>query len=122
MIDISIIPTQMRILGGAEFRPHSGIFLYAAHDGAWNCPSRHHARIDTHFNSWIRGEVAMNMAPSMDPGWEWGHRPAAGHHAPLEDGAGKRGKMLAAGLKIATTDGILLAINALFALILPGPS
>jgi hypothetical protein len=121
MIDVSIIPTQMRILGGAEFG-HSQGFSYMQLLMALEMPPPGIMLGSTPISILgFEGKYAMNMVPSMDPGWEWAIASPKGIMPPSKMVPEKGGKMLGAGLKLATTDGTLLAINALFALILPGP-
>jgi hypothetical protein len=122
MIDVSIIPTQIRVFGGAEFG-HTPDFTYMQILMGLELPPPGIMLGPSIPVSIVGGEgkYAMNMGPSMDPGWEWAISPPRGI-MPLSKMVPSKGdKMLALGLKLGTTDGHMLTINALMALMLPGP-
>jgi hypothetical protein len=124
MIDITVLPMEMRIFAGAEFghKPPPEPFSYMQIFMGLELPPPGIMLGQTPLAiRGFEGKYAMNMEPSMDPGWEWAIAPPRGITPLSKMVPGKGGKMLGAGLKIATTDGWLLEISALFALILPGP-
>lgn len=124
MIDLTIIPTEIRIMGGAQFGrtlpPDE--FSYMQIMMALELPPPGIQLGSTPLAiRGFEGKHAMNMRPSMDPGWEWAITPPRGI-TPLSKMIPEKGsKLLGAGLKIVTTDGNMVIINALLALMLPGP-
>lgn len=125
MIDITIIPVEFRIMGGAEFgrtKPPQDIFEYMQIMMALELPPPGLPLGLTPLAiRGFEGKYALNMTSSMDPGWEWVIAPPRGITPLSKMVPYKGGKMLGAGLKITSTDGTLVAINALLALMLPGP-
>lgn len=121
MIDVSILPMEMRILGGAEFGSTESFSYMQILMGLELPPPGIMLGTTPVAIRGFKGKYAMNMEPSMDPGWEWAIAPPRGIMPLSKMVPGKGGKMLGASLKITTTDGWLLGINALFALMLPGP-
>lgn len=121
MIDITIIPTELRIMGGAEFG-RTNDFSYMQIMMALELPPPGIQLGSTPLAiRGFEGKYAQNMTSSMDPGWEWAIAPPRGIMPLSKMIPYKGGTMLGAGLKITSTDGTLVTINALFALMLPGP-
>lgn len=124
-LDLTIIPIELRVLGGAEFgsaTDSAGSFSYMQILLGLELPPPGIVLGSTPLA--IRGgemKFAMAMRPSMDPGWEWAVTPPKGIMHLSKMVPERDGRMFAAGLKITTTDGTLLAANVLLALILPGP-
>jgi len=121
MIDVSIIPMQMRIIGAAEFGKYTDftymqIFLDLKLPPPGIVLGTSPASV-----MGFKGKWAMNMCPSMDPGWTWAITPPKGVTPLSKMVPCKGGKMLGAGIQITTTDGYIITIDALFALLVPGP-
>ena len=124
MIDVSIIPTQMRIMGAAEFGkyPEPEDFTYMQIFLELELPPPGIVLGSSPASIMgFKGKWAMNMVPSMEPGWTWAITPPRGVTPFPKMVPGKHGKMLGAGIKISTTDGYIMVIDALFALLVPGP-
>ena len=124
-LDITIIPTEMRIMGGAEFghaNDNQGGFNYMQIIFAIELPAPGFPLGSTPLSlRGFSGKWANNMGPSMEPGWPWAIAPPKGI-LPLSKMIPERNsKLFAAGIKITSTDGTLVSINALLALLLPGP-
>jgi hypothetical protein len=124
MIDITIIPTELRIMGGAEFghdttaTPFSYMQIMMALE--LPPPGIQLGALPISIRG-FEGKYAMNMTSSMEPGWEWATSSPKGI-MPLSKMKPKlNSKLLGAGIKLTSTDGSLLVINALLAILIPGP-